>query len=399
MKFRYDGKTFILYKRSPAADAPWYFRAWTGGLAKQMSLGTSAEAPAIAQAKLLIDAAGKDKLAEVRAVITGRPLVAQKEYCDIETYLNAYENMPSGKNSAASRHCAVLTVRRLLAAMPCPPTRMDGLKAMFDAAAARASRAIEAVADNGRKQSMKRTFNSTIAYAACVFSEHAVYFLKEKLELPDFAELRQQLKFLKFNDAKKTTNEFNPPVQSVLDATLAGWLTLPRNEFIAVGMALCCGARRGEIRDFADWSWFEMHGGHLWVNARTGNFKDRTDVLRAQVVEPFYSLMMKRVKAEKWDAAGGRMIQGNHSEFDRNVSEWMEKLGWDTRLKLHSLRAWTGSLIYMKFGADAACKFCRHSDKKTTLESYGWLREEWHTDATPVTVASRPLAWATRKAI
>ena len=71
----------------------------------------------------------------------------------------------------------------------------------------------------------------------------------------------------------------------------------------------------------------------------------------------------------------------------------MKGLGWDTRLHLHALRAWAGSLVFMQHGAAAASAFCRHADEKTTKECYAWMKSDWHTAGAAVTVAGRAVEW------
>jgi integrase len=400
--FRYLGREYRIFKRAPGNSAPWYFQTKKHGRRTVTSLRTSAVVAAVANAKLLIDGQQQNKLDKVRAILGGRE--TSSRFCSIEKYLTDYENTPTGENTAASRHQAALAFRRWMIHLPASATTMDKILPMFEKARELANRASEEAPDNASRMTVKRSFNSNLASAASVFSERAAYFIGKKLTVPDFAQLRVKVKFLRFEDAKKTAAEYNPPPQTVLDATLAGWADLPRNEFIAVGLALACGMRRGEIRDYAAWNWFEHHNGWLWVNARQGDFKDRTDVLRVQVLNPFYGMMMDRVNKEGWQSGSSalpnhgpganRCITGNRSEFDRNVSAWMTGLGWQTRLHLHALRAWAGSLVYMKYGVREASVFCRHADEKTTKEHYGWLRNDFQTAETPVLVAGKPVEWA-----
>jgi len=391
--FKYNGREYRLYKRTAGKNGSWYFQIERRGRRYPTSLKTAAVQAAIAAAKLLIDAAQQNKLEKIRAILAGRDEKDTREFCAVEKYLQRYENTPTGENTARSRHHFVLAFRRLMARASAPPTRMDQLAPMFKEARSHANAAAEAAPDNATRMRIKRSFNSEVSNAASVFAGMSAFALKDQLTLPDFTELRQLVKFIRFNDAKKTASQYNPPPAAVLAATLAGWRELPRNEFIAVGLALACGMRRGEIRDFADWSWFEPHGGYLWCNARQGNFKDRTDVLRAQVLNPFWEIFRDHCTANGWMATSGRCITGNRSEFDKNISSWMIQLGWETRLHLHSLRAWAGSLVYMKYGSRAASEFCRHADEKTTKEHYGWMRSEWHTDDAPVLIASQPVEW------
>ena len=402
--FKYLGREWRLFKRTPGHNASWYFLIERGGRRFTTSLKTSALQAAIASAKLLIDGAQQNKLEKIRAILGGRDERDTREFCSIDKYLQLYENTPNGDTSTRSRHHFVLAFRRLIERADDPPTRMDQLGKLFKAARARANAALEAAKDNADKMRIQRSFNSEISNAASVISQTAVYFLKDHCTLPDFTALRQDIKFLKFADAKKTVDQYRPPSQAVRDATIKSWVDLPRNEFLAVGLALACGMRKGEMKGkrvfvdgeyiwqgAADWNWFETHGDNLWCVGK-GDFKDGTNLLRVQVLNPFWKIIIERCAREGWEREG-LVLTGNRSEFDKNISEWMKGLGWQTRLHLHALRAWAGSLVFMRYGIRSASSFCRHSDEQTTREHYGWLKDEWHAGDTAVTIAGQPVEW------
>ena len=395
--FRLFGRRYRVFKRVPGGEGNWYFYFEKSKKRWLTSLRTNCPKTAVEKAKLMIEAEFKGQMEEMRALITGREPKPSVDYCPVARYLELYESTATGENTPDSRKKAVQAFRRV--AVGKLPATMADLEPMFRSARDRVNINVENCDNNTQKMSFKRSFNSELASAASVFSELAVFHLKDKLTLPDFSELRALVKFLRFPDAKKTSEQYNPPPAAVLTETIRTWLELPRNEFLAVGLALACGMRRGEIKDFADWSWFEEHAGYLWANARQGDFKDRTDVLRTQVLDPFWSMLLARATAEGWRPAEGRglVIQGNRSEFDRHISEWMKRLGWNTRLHLHALRAWSGSLVYMQYGAAAACAFCRHTDEKTTRQHYAWMKQDWHTAGAAVLVAGRPVEWVKAK--
>lgn len=311
--------------------------------------------------------------------------------CRVDDYLGVYEQTATGHNSPSSRHGAALALRRVIAAADPPPGSMSDLGRAFSAYKARAAQAIEAAADQTTAVSLKRSFNSTINSAASVFCSQAVYAVQTKLAVPDMKKIIELVKRLKLPDAKKTAEEYKRPSDEILCATLAGWPQLPRNEFVAVGLALCAGLRRGEIVQ-AQWEWFNRpDGAATWLEA-TGDFKDQTGFLRCRLLEPFYRLFLNdpRIRGEKW---AGLMLTDSHN-FDRNISAWMRGLGWQTRKHLHALRAWAGSLVYMRYGAATARAFCRHADESTTRQFYGWLRDDWRDQTQPVLVAGQPVEWA-----
>lgn len=395
--FEFRGATYRVYKKRTDPSAPWYYQYQIAGRRFPTRLDTPTLSSAIDKAKLIIIAHNKgrlEELAKIRALLSGKPVAdpAAPQCAAIESYLKFYEETPSGRNSQTSRRQAANALRRLTACAP-GIQRIDQLETAFRAAHAAAARKIEAEADQGRRLSMKRSFNSTLRNAASVFSEDAVLLLGNKAALPDFSALRALVKKLRYPDVKKTAMEYKRPDETILAATFAAWTGLPRNEFLAVGLALCASLRRGEIRQAA-FNWCKEHDGWRWIDA-TGNFKDGTGVLRVRLLDPFYSLMRSHAEKQGWWATDGPVIVTNVSEFDRNVSAWMRGLGWQTKKHLHALRAWAGSLVYMRFGAGAACKFCRHGDEATTRDFYGWMRsDEWADQKTAVLVAGKTVEWA-----
>jgi hypothetical protein len=403
--FDFRGRNYRIFKRDTDPAANWYYQYQVGSKRYPTSLQTPNKKTAIENAKLIILAKDKgrdDDLARIRARLNGRPVDAidTPAYASIEKYLEIYEATPTGFNRAESRHGAALALKRIITTAEPTPGRMDQLEPAFHAYHRKAAAAIEAaVNDQGKQQSLKRSFNSTLRNAAAVFSEDAVFILAQltmpggkKLVLPDFTVLRKTIKRLLYPKAKKTAEQYNRPDQTVLDKTLKEWLALPRNEFLAVGLALLGSTRRSEIRQ-ADWDWFKTYDGYVWLDAR-GTFKDQTGVLRTRVLEPFYSIFMAHAKAQGWYASSGQILNGVYWDFDRNVSSWMKGLGWNTKKHLHALRAWAGSLVYTKYGAGMACLFCRHGHEQTTKDFYGWMRDEWHDKDTPVIINGQPVQWA-----
>lgn len=403
--FQYLGREWRLYKRGDGKNASWYFQIERHGKRYPTSLKTSAVKAAIESAKLLIDGAQQNKLEKIRAILGGREEQMTRDYCTVDKYLKVYENTPTGGAVAKTRHQFVGCFKRMLAKCPNPPTRMDQLGPMFKDARAQANKAIEAAPDNAAKMRIMRSFNSEVGNVASVFSEKAAYFLKDQLELPDFTSLRVDIKFLKFKDTKKTVSQYQPPTPEVQAKTIASWLELPRNEFLAVGMALACGLRKGEMKgqrafvagDYVwtsavDWSWFKYVNGVLWCSGR-GSFKGHKEEIHIQVLNPFWDMIVARCEKEKWERTG-LVIAGNRSRFDKRISKWMRDLGWETRLHLHALRAWAGSLVFMKYGVDAACEFCRHEDKETTIDHYSWLRDKFYVAGMEITAAGKPVEWA-----
>ncbi len=400
-------KTFQLYKRTADGrvvtkagaagwrdDAPFYCRFEFRGRAYRRALDTAdrelAQQYAASKYKAIVDSV-------VRAELEGTALPVTPRVAALETYLTKYEATATGESSPLTRKHNVQALRRILAAAVPAVTRLDDLARAFDAYRAAANAKVEAAgSDQLRAITIKRTHNSTVRQARSVFCDAVALPIAKQLPgTPDFLPLLRATKALYFRDAKKTAEQYHPPSQGVIDATLAGWLKLPRDPFLAVGLALCASARKGEIEQ-AHWHWFTERDGNAWLDAGA-TVKDGTGRFRTRCLEPFFSVMMVRARAERW-VDGGPLIVGSHVSaycFSRRVSEWMKGLGWQTKKHLHALRAYAGSLVAMRYGFGIAREFCRHADERTTRDHYGWLVNPWR-DAAPETleVLAQPVQWA-----
>lgn len=388
--FVFEGRRRTLFKISRT----WYFYREINGKRLKRSLHTSAVKAAEEKAKNYYRANTLEQFEKIDAIFRGADKI-KKTFCSTENYLALYESKPSGDNERSTRHNNVLALRRL--AGDELPTTMDPLaiEKMCKAAKTRAAARIEAEPDGGKKKSMRTTFDSMMRNATSIFSQTAVYNLRDELTLPtfeEFDELRSNLKNLYFGDAKKTVKEFHPPSDEILEKTVAGWLKLSKHEFLAVGLALCAGLRRKEIFEMADWSWFVVKNQHVWLDGYADP-KDRTGLIYVSVLDPFYSLMMARVRAEGWETTG-RIVDSWRAHL--NISAWMKELGWKTKKHLHALRAWAGSLVYDAYGAEESRRFCRHDTIETTDDSYGYMRKKFHLEGMAVTVNERKVEWANK---
>lgn len=270
-----------------------------------------------------------------------------------------------------------------------------GLK-MFDTARKRIA-AVPCQADANR-------LRVTVAAAWCnmhsLFSESAVRSMERELQvhLPDTltAFLRSK-KAAKFKSAK--SQQFASPDASLLRRTFRQWLRIGRqpgyvldgrpladherrNLFMAAGIAISCGLRKGEIS--------QMRGRHITRDvAGTPRLSTRDDVavknhsadIHVRPINPFWALMWRIAQDNGWTVKPDEYLlvsrPGEDYETDRTevpfalVSTWLTGLGWQLAKKTHALRDCAASFITMKFGLDRAKIFCRHSSVKTTERHYG----------------------------
>ena len=391
--FTFQGRKWRIFKLRNDPAASWYFQQQKNGRRKKISLFTPIKATAIAKAKLRLEAAAAGKLAKMDEVLTEK-IAVPPATVKLSEYLSAYEATATGKSKLATRRGAVNAFKRILGTLDVPPATLDTvlIEKALRAYARSTAAAVENEPDQARQQVMKRSFNSTLKNAAMIYNSRAEFALEADFTLPDFTRLRTVTQQLLFTKVRKTAEQYNRPTDATMAATLRDWPTLPRNEFMAFGLAAAAGLRRGEIVQ-ADWSWFRTLGGVWWIDA-SATVKNQSGTIRNRCLDPFFSLMMEQAKREGWTSATGPIITGNHSEFDRNISAFMRCLGWKTQKHLHALRAWAGSLVFDRYGEEAACGFCRHSSLQTTRNFYSYLRDENKLPDEKTKLAGRRVQWA-----
>lgn len=394
---RWKGRDYRIFKKQPHAGATYYYEFYQGSDRERVNLQTPDRSTAETTLKLFLEGQSRGLVAQMRALLAGHAIVTTQDQpaiggdIQVEKYLNLFENTPTGNNHPESRAQYVTRFQRLCAVAKTEPGTLKDLLPAFQAFRVEYNRLVEQERSQARQQSMKRTHNSMLTLASSCFTPAAAAALAEHLPSIDFGPLRDGIKNLYFKSAGKTVAQYCAPPQAVLDATIESWMKLPRNEFISVGTALSGGLRRGEIKS-GNRSWIRDHDGYIVFDA-SGNFKSQTGELYTRALDPFYSLMMDRCRREGWLLDVDEPFV-TPSKFDISVSAWMKSLGWRTKKHLHALRAWAGSLVYTRYGAGPAKKFCRHSDEKTTRQHYAWLRDDWAETGTVILVAGKPVQWA-----
>jgi hypothetical protein len=169
--------------------------------------------------------------------------------------------------------------------------------------------------------------------------------------------------------------------------------TARRNMFIAVGLSLAFGLRRGE-RPQVRWSWFQRLEGIPMLRCQCVDVKGGTNEINVVALDPFWTIFNRVVDARGWRGAPedyclierpkvpGHFARAPGLQFSRggkcdrtywpawDVSRWLRDLGWQTQKTNHALRDLSASLITMKYGLDAAARWCRHKNRATTESHY-----------------------------
>jgi integrase len=411
--FVYRGKKWRIFKRSPAPDANWwfYFEA-NKKRCGPWSLGSASKQHAIAEAKLKVDLhfAGREK--ELRASMqrpeSGAACSTFGELFAVVDRL-AIDADPKGRTSYVWGTRQVFQAALGLA----NPTDVDKLSlALVDAAhgekffaAVRQQTGGLVASEQGRA---KRYARSCFVNCKALFSAVAVQSMTRDcgLRLPPTVEaFCKSQKLARFKVPKNA--DFQAPDQAILRATLRAWVKLGRrrageppidfarrNQFLAIGLMVSCGLRRGEVPQIK-WKHFTTDAkGQPRLIAHEVKVKNKSEEIEVRPLGVFWRIMHRAIARHGWRGASedyvliqrvqtaGTSVRSPGLRFKRggkcdreyfpfvHVSKWLRALGWRLMKTNHALRDCAASLVTMKFGLHRAQKFCRHSSIATTQAHY-----------------------------
>jgi integrase len=205
------------------------------------------------------------------------------------------------------------------------------------------------------------------------------------LEVPGLTVFFDALKSTRAKLRRGARAGEQPADDAVVQRLLAQWPSLPRNEFLAVGLGLACGLRPGEVAK-ATWDWLTVRNGVPWLffeasDASGFKVKNRSGVISVRPLDPFWRILNERADREGWrGGAGVFLLDGSPSErkdyVSRRISVWLRSLGWRARFIQHALRAWSGGQVCLKWNLETARTWLRHENIKTTDEHYMYLLNE-----------------------
>lgn len=189
-------------------------------------------------------------------------------------------------------------------------------------------------------------------------------------------------------------NEYNPPSDEIITATLAAWEALQdTNLFVAIGLELSFGLRKREIAQ-ARANWLSVRQGYPVIDAEC-KVKNGTGLLQVRAIDPFYTILKRKLDAGAPKSPTEYLIGGvvSHREdtIFRSVGHWLRDLGWSTQKTNHALRAYAGSQIAMKYGIYEAQTWLRHSTVKVTEDHYSHFVRKFK----PSDPDALPVRWAT----
>jgi hypothetical protein len=356
-------------------DRPYYFRFMFRGKRYPRCLDTNDAAEAQRRAREIYQQIRAD--ANAAAELKMRQPAPAKP-ATITQIIAAYKTGPSAAGAdTRRRNCGSF---RLIVPLPA-----DNVTDITAAAArslfARATQRAMAAPDQGKSNSIKRTAMATWRAARSLFTPVCIDDYKAKgLYHACIDEFLAAGDLARFKKLPKIT--YVLPADGLIERTLTEWQKLSdRNLFLAVGFELIFGLRAKETAQ-AKWNWLQRKYGSPMLLAR-GFFKNRAFEFEAPALDPWFTIMSKRIIAEKWAGQPDDfVIQGSKTfrgdENFRDVSAWMRGLGWQTQKTNHALRAWAGCQVAVKYDLWEACRFLRHSSVQVTEGHYMYLLKGPH---------------------
>jgi integrase len=375
--FTWGGRVYRIWKRHDSKNAPWQFGVQRGQKRTRVSLGTNDTATALTKAKLLLEASQSKQLAEVRAIINPGTAAAAPQYSSIAAMLRVFDSTPLDIGDK-HREGILYSLRSFLAQSGQDPADLDAIScAVFSELTAQTyfnARLVKVQSEKNQEEQnrFKRSSNSTWSQMTCLFRPKLLAaYRRAGLLLPDLAP------FLAVYEAERFTGintRYNPPSQAVIRKTMHDWLNIEdRNTFLAVGLMLSCGLRKGEVSQVT-WGMFNRsHDGAL-LDGR-GRVKNQSGCFVVPPLDPYWTVLQRRIERRGWRGRPDEtVLQGSLTETTddvfRRLSHWLHGLGWRTQKKAHALRAYSGSLVAMKWGIYRAQNWLRHATVKVTEQAY-----------------------------
>lgn len=423
--FKYAGRQWRIYKRSSAADAPWYIEFYRDKARFPRSLGTSSKAHAELEAKSFIDAWMQERR-DARSGLAPRQTTKFATVGDLAAFLPRL----TIKASAKTRADYLANLRRVLVpALGIERAAVDDviLDRLDDRASARFFAWVETEANQLPTQADRMRFRgswlSMYQTACALFSPRAEYQFTKTFGLvfPDLKHWRNGAKI----HGPQLPRDTGPaiPEDAIVRRTLREWAKLGntpgyecrnrdhrrrqpggktdfvfgplteldrRNMFLAIGLELSCGLRKSEVPR-VKWGWLKRFHGVPHLSERDTEVKNATGEVHIVPLDPFWNFMLRVARRNNWVGSTDepllnarhktdgqhRALQfshGGHTDATywpfTHIGWWLRDLGWDMTKTNHALRDYSASMITMRYSLADASEWCRHSSITTTQGSY-----------------------------
>lgn len=415
----YSGRWWRLYRRSARPDDPWYIEFHRDNERTPRSLETSLLATAEAEAKSYIDAWLQRRRDERSGLAARKSTVTYATLGEVLAVLPELQIKAKPSTRRTYEMMLRIIVRRAKGLPEGAPVDHLSTAELNDALGAKYFAAMEQAAKACASQlealKLRRTWTGEFTTAKSLFAPRAEYQMKNVhgLKLPDLAPW---LKGRKIHGPQKLpkSSAFQIPDDTILARTIEEWKRIGqtpglriagcegfphgdplseidrRNMFIAIGLELSCGLRKGEVMQARE-NWRKTFGGVPHLSNRDVNAKDGSAEIHVVPIEPYWSILNETMDRNGWRGAPDdpwltqqekithqhRSINyttGGKSDADYwpfwLVGRWLRSLGWTTSKTNHALRDWTASYITMVYGLESASAWCRHKQLSTTQSHY-----------------------------
>lgn len=221
--------------------------------------------------------------------------------------------------------------------------------------------------------SAKRTVNSYIRCARCLFSSSILKFVKVRLPQPlpfEGVELEEA-------GSTRYRSKINPKLLMV--AAKNELRDQHPESYKAFLLGLLSGLRRSEI-DLLEWNAIEWDNNRIWIGT-TEHFDVKTEDSEDFVeVDPEVLTELRRFMKDSQSP----FVLNSHlpprvgldrqyyrcQHIFRHLTAWLRSKGVKANKPIHELRKEFGSLVNEKFGIYAASRALRHSDITTSARHY-----------------------------
>lgn len=406
-RFKYRGRQWRIFKRKSDPDAAWNLYFESNKRRHLFSLGTSSKQHAEAEAKLKIDLHFANREADLRRSMQ-RPTAGK--YATIGQITAIVPQLPIDA-AAQTRNSYVWSLLWVLerALDIADQDQLNKLSAsvLSDDTARRFFEHITAEAaklDPAKAETFKRTAVTFFDNSRALFAPRSLRAMQHTfgLKLPDLTDWRLgKLHAPAVTDA----SQFTPPSDAIVRRTLVEWVRLARspgfriptcageshgdpltdldrrNMFIAIGLMLCFGFRKGEVVR-ARWTWFDRDEVGPLCRVTNTTQKNKHTTLEVSAVDPFWKVLKFWLDKNHWRTTADDfcLVTPPDQHCDRTywpfwlIGKWLRHLGWTTQKSNHALRDLIASKLTMKYGLDAARDWCRHGQQATTEKHYNRFR-------------------------
>jgi integrase len=367
--FKFEGRTYRLFKREQSKDANWYVHLQRRGLRYLRSLDTNVKENAIANAKVIIAAIKGENWETLESTKLHRQVATLGEVYAVYLAIDDERKSRTAKNNTLAMNALV---RAVFPGKDPAGVSTAELTGQF-VRAFKSAIDDEEDEDELEQQRAKRTANSYLRQARSIFAKHVLEHYEDAgLKLPDLRGFMEAVGFRKVGKS-----EYNPPGPELIRETFKRLDGDLRKEDAAAYAAIClaCGTgmRKGEIGK-AEWGWFQpREDGSVFI--KSNRIAKNGTVIDVPVLSAWWK-RLQAIRAEQLAAGGEQsfVLPGSStersSEVFRRVGAWMRKLGWKTEKTIHEFRAYVGSKVAEEHGIEIASAFLRHADLRTTKQFY-----------------------------